>query len=118
MKNLIDHINRYRETLPNGEVRYKIIKPRKIDDRLWISSDPYNLILLDYETIKPRRHYYSSTELLSRGIVELKAKDLLGKDWASLGGMDELVLSYDALIHKMSGQLEEYIKELITTGED
>jgi len=103
----------YKEILKNGQVRLKQINPCKIDDRFWITSDPYNLILLDYETVKPRRHYYSSTNFLSRGIVELKAKDLLGKDWASLGGIDELVQSYDVLIHKTSKQLEEYVQNII-----
>ena len=113
MSNHTKETDNYKETLKNGEVRYKKIKPCKIDDRFWLTSDPYNLILLDYETVKPRRRYYSSTKFLSRGIVELKAKDLLGKDWASLGGMDNLIQSYDALIHKISGQLEDYILNVI-----
>jgi len=85
----------------------------KITDRFWISSDPYNLILLDYETVKPRRRYYSSVIQLSRGVLEIKEKDLVGKDWHSLGGIDQLIPSYDALIHKLSKDLESYIKELI-----
>ena len=113
MSNHTKETDNYKETLKNGEVRYKKIKPCKIDDRFWLTSDPYNLILLDYETVKPRRRYYSSVIQLSRGVLEIKAKDLVGKDWHSLGGIDELIPLYDALIHKISGQLEDYILNII-----
>jgi len=109
---------KHKETLKNGQVRYKPIKPCKIDNRFWITSDPHNWILVDTATIKPRHHYFPNIKLLSNCIVEFEAKELLGKDWVYLGGINALALSYDALIHKISGQLEEYIKELITTGED
>ena len=103
----------YKETLKNGQARYKAIKSSKIDNRFWITGDSHNWILVDTATIKPRHHYFPNIKLLSNCIVEFKAKELLGKDWVYLGGINALALSYDALIHKISGELEDYILNII-----
>lgn len=116
MSNHTKETDSYKETLTNGQIRYKTIKPCKIDDRFWITSDPHNLILVDYKTVKPRYYYLPNIKLLSHCVVEFKAKELLGKDWVCLGGINALALSYDTLIHKISAKLEGHIKELITPG--
>ena len=113
MSNHTTETDSYKETLLNENVRYVSFDPCKIDNRFWITSDSHNWILVDTATIKPRSHYFPSIKLLSNCIVEFKAKELLGKDWVYLGGINALALSYDALIHKMSGELEDYILNII-----
>jgi len=117
MINHTKEIDSYKETLKNGEVQYKAIKPCNIDNRFWITSDSHNLILVDYQAVKPRYRYFPNIKLLSHCIVELEAKETLGNEWVCLGGIKALALSYDALIHKMSWQLEEHIASLITLRE-
>ena len=90
---------------------------KKITDRFWLKTDPYNWILVDTVKSKPKNHYFPNIKLLSRFIVELVAKESLGNESIGLGEITSLTLSYDTLIHKISAKLEGYIKELITPGE-
>jgi hypothetical protein len=82
----------YKEILPNGEIRYKIIKPCNIDNRFWLKTDPYNWILVDTVKAKPKNHYFPNIKLLSHCIVELEAKETLGNEWVCLGGIKALAL--------------------------
>lgn len=50
---------------------------------------------------------------LSRGLIEILAKSLLGRGLTCLGDMDKLALSYDALIHKLSKDLEAFIHHVV-----
>jgi len=113
MSNHTKETNKSNEALQNQQLLNKIIKPCRVGDRFWITSDPHNWILVDTATIKPRYHYFPNIKLLSNCIVEFEAKELLGKDWVYLGGINALALSYDALIHKMSRELEDYILNII-----
>ena len=103
----------YKETLKNGQARYKAIKSSKIDNRFWITSDTNNWILVDTATIKPRYHYFPNIKLLSNCIVEFEAKELLGKDWVYLGGINALALSYDAVMKDIALKLEGYLQTII-----
>jgi len=113
MSNHIKETDSYKETLTNGQIRYKTIKPCKIDNRFWITSDPHNLILVDYKTVKPRYHYFPNIKLLSHCVVEFKAKELLGKDWVCLGGINALALSYDAVMKDIALKLEGYLQTIM-----
>ena len=105
--------NHTKETLKNGEVRYKAIKPCNIDNRFWITSDSHNLILVDYQTVKPRYHFFPNIKLLSHCVVEFKAKEFLGKDWGCLRGINDLALSYDAVMKDVALKLEDYLQTII-----
>ena len=85
----------------------------KITDRFWITSDTNNWILVDTATIKPRYHYFPNIKLLSNCIVEFEAKELLGKDWVYLGGINALALSYDAVMKDIALKLEGYLQTII-----
>jgi hypothetical protein len=113
MSNHTKETDSYKETLKNGEVRYKAIKPCNIDNRFWITSDSHNLILVDYQTVKPRYHFFPNIKLLSHCVVEFKAKEFLGKDWGCLRGINDLALSYDAVMKDVALKLEDYLQTII-----
>ena len=113
MSNHTKETNSYRETLKNGEVQYKAIKPCNIDNRFWITSDSHNLILVDYQAVKPRYRYFPNLKLLSHCIVELEAKETLGNEWVYLGGINDLALSYDAVMKDVALKLEDYLQTII-----
>jgi len=86
-----------------------------LNKRFTLSSDNYNWILIDRNTIKVKRHYFTNINQLSKFIVELKAKDCLIKGEVDLGDINSITPTYDAVTSKIAQDLVEYFSS-ITNG--
>jgi CTP-dependent riboflavin kinase len=86
-----------------------------INNRFTLSSDNYNWILIDKQTTKEKRKYFSNHKQLSKFIVELKAKDYLTKGEVDLGDINSITPTYDAVTFKIVQDLMEYFSN-ITNG--
>ena len=85
-----------------------------LDDRFTISSDKYNLILIDKQNgKKERRHYFANVKQLSNFIGELKLREGLDRCEVSLSNKSSLTPSYSSVIEETIVKLERYIDECI-----
>ena len=83
-------------------------------NRFTISSDKYNLILIDKQNgKKERRHYFANVKQLSNFIGELKLREGLDRCEVSLSNKSSLTPSYASVIEEAIGKLERYIDECI-----
>jgi len=87
----------------------------KINARFTLGSNNENWILYNYETSKPKRHYFPTIDLLVNFWVELMAKNSLPNERVELDEIIELTQAYDALIYQISNNLSDYFKD-ITEG--
>ena len=85
-----------------------------LDNRFTISSDKYNLILIDKQNGKKEsRHYFSNVKQLSHFIGELKVREGLDRCEVSLCNKSSLTPSYSSVFEEIMGELERYIDECI-----
>ena len=85
-----------------------------LDDRFSISSDKYNLILIDKQNgKKERRHYFANVKQLSNFIGELKLREGLDRCEVSLCKNSPIIPSYSSVIEETIVKLERYIDECI-----
>ena len=83
-------------------------------NRFTISSDKYNLILIDKQNgKKERRHYFANVKQLSNFIGELKLREGLDRCEASLCKNSPIIPSYSSVIEETMVKLERYIDECI-----
>jgi len=87
-------------------------------NRFTISSDKYNLILIDKQNgKKERRHYFANVKQLSNFIGELKLREGLDRCEVSLSNKSSLTPSYSSVIDEKIGELEHYIDSIIKESE-
>ena len=87
-------------------------------NRFTISSDKYNLILIDKQNgKKERRHYFANVKQLSNFIGELKLREGLDRCEVSLSNKFSLTPSYSSVIDEKIGELEHYIDSIIKESE-
>ena len=85
-----------------------------LDDRFTISSDKYNLILIDKQNgKKERRHYFANVKQLSNFIGELKLREGLDRCEVNLCKNSPIIPSYSSVIEETIVKLERYIDECI-----
>ena len=85
-----------------------------LDDRFILSSDKYNLILIDKQNgKKERRHYFANVKQLSNFIGELKLREGLDRCEVNLCKNSPLTPSYSSVIEETIVKLERYIDECI-----
>ena len=85
-----------------------------LDYRFTISSDKYNLILIDKQNgKKDRRHYFANVNQLSLFIGELDVREGLDRCEVSLCEKSSLTPSYSSVFEEIMGELERYINECI-----
>jgi hypothetical protein len=85
-----------------------------LDDRFTLSSDKYNLILIEkISGKKDKRHYFHSIKLLSNFIVEYRLRECLVRGEIGLCNKSSLTPSYASVIEEAIGKLERYIDECI-----
>ena len=83
-------------------------------NRFTISSDKYNLILIDKQNEKKeRRHYFANVKQLSNFIGELKLREGLDRCEVNLCKNSPLTPSYSSVIEETIVKLERYIDECI-----
>mgnify|MGYP000267555012 FL=1 len=83
-------------------------------NRFTISSDKYNLILIDKQNgKKERRHYFANVNQLSHFIGELKLREGLDRCEVSLCKNSPIIPSYSSVIEETIVKLERYIDECI-----
>ncbi len=83
-------------------------------NRFTISSDKYNLILIDKQNgKKERRHYFVNVKQLSNFIGELKLREGLDRCEVNLCKNSPLTPSYSSVIEETIVKLERYIDECI-----
>ncbi len=83
-------------------------------NRFTISSDKYNLILIDKQNgKKERRHYFANVKQLSNFIGELKLREGLDRCEVNLCKKSPLTPSYSSVIEETIVKLERYIDECI-----
>ena len=83
-------------------------------NRFTISSDKYNLILIDKQNgKKERRHYFANVKQLSNFIGELKLREGLDRCEVNLCKNSPLTPSYSSVIEETIVKLERYINECI-----
>jgi|TARA_B100000586_G_scaffold26949_1_gene17654 hypothetical protein len=83
-------------------------------NRFTISSDKYNLILIDKQNgKKERRHYFANVKQLSNFIGELKLREGLDRCEVNLCKNSPLTPSYSSVIEETIVKLERYIDECI-----
>ena len=83
-------------------------------NRFTISSDKYNLILIDKQNgKKERRHYFANVKQLSNFIGELKLLEGLDRCEVNLCKNSPLTPSYSSVIEATIDKLERYIEECI-----
>ena len=84
------------------------------DGRFILSSDKYNLILIDKQNgKKERRHYFANVKQLSNFIGELKLREGLDRCEVNLCKNSPLTPSYSSVIEETIVKLERYIDECI-----
>ena len=83
-------------------------------NRFTISSDKYNLILIDKQNgKKERRHYFANVKQLSNFIGELKLREGLDRCEVNLCKNSPIIPSYSSVIEEIIVKLERYIDECI-----
>lgn len=83
-------------------------------NRFTISSDKYNLILIDKQNgKKERRHYFANVKQLSNFIGELKLREGLDRCEVNLCKNSPIIPSYSSVIEETIVKLERYINECI-----
>ena len=83
-------------------------------NRFTISSDKYNLILIDKQNgKKERRHYFANVKQLSNFIGELKLREGLDRCEVNLCKNSPIIPSYSSVIEETIVKLELYIDECI-----
>ena len=83
-------------------------------NRFTISSDKYNLILIDKQNgKKERRHYFANVKQLSNFIGELKLREGLDRCEVNLCKNSPIIPSYASVIEETIVKLERYIDECI-----
>ena len=83
-------------------------------NRFTISSDKYNLILIDKQNgKKERRHYFANVKQLSNFIGELKLREGLDRREVNLCKNSPIIPSYSSVIEETIVKLERYIEECI-----
>jgi hypothetical protein len=83
-------------------------------NRFTISSDKYNLILIDKKNgKKERRHYFANVKQLSNFIGELKLREGLDRCEVNLCKNSPIIPSYSSVIEETIVKLERYIDECI-----
>ena len=83
-------------------------------NRFTISSDKYNLILIDKQNgKKERRHYFANVKQLSNFIGELKLREGLDRCEVNLCKNSPIIPSYSSVIEETIVKLERYIEECI-----
>lgn len=83
-------------------------------NRFTISSDKYNLILIDKQNgKKERRHYFANVKQLSNFIGELKLREGLDRCEVNLCKNSPIIPSYSSVIEETIVKLERYIDECI-----
>ena len=88
-------------------------------NRFTISSDKYNLILIDKQNgKKERRHYFANVKQLSNFIGELEVREGLDRCEVSLSNKSSLTPSYSSVMEETTGKLERYIDSIIKDGGD
>ena len=86
----------------------------RLDDRFTLSSDKYNLILIDKQNgKKERRHYFANVKQLSNFIGELKLREGLDRCEVNLCKNSPIIPSYSSVIEETIVKLERYIDECI-----
>ena len=89
-----------------------------LDDRFTISTDKYNLILIDKQNgKKERRHYFANVKQLSNFIGELKLRECLARGEFDISNKSSLTPSYSSVIEEKFGELEHYIDSIIKESE-
>ena len=87
-------------------------------NRFTISSDKYNLILIDKQNgKKERRHYFANVKQLSNFIGELKLREGLDRCEVSLSNKFSLTPLYSSVIDDKIAELEHYIDSIIKESE-
>ena len=83
-------------------------------NRFTISSDKYNLILIDKQNgKKERRHYFANVNQLSHFIGELKVREGLDRCEVSLCEKSSLTPSYSSVFEEIMDKLEHHIDSVI-----
>ena len=83
-------------------------------NRFTISSDKYNLILIEkLRGKKVKHHFFSSTKQLSNFIGELKLREGLDRCEVNLCKNSPIIPSYSSVIEETIVKLERYIDECI-----
>ena len=83
-------------------------------NRFTISTDKYNLILIDKKNgKKERRHYFANVKQLSNFIGELKLREGLDRCEVNLCKNSPIIPSYSSVIEETMVKLERYIDECI-----
>ena len=86
----------------------------RLDNRFTLSSDKYNLILIDKQNgKKERRHYFANVKQLSNFIGELKLREGLDRCEVNLCKNSPIIPSYSSVIEETIVKLERYIDECI-----
>ena len=86
-----------------------------LDDRFTISSDKYNLILIEkLRGKKVKHHFFSSIKLLSNFIGEYKLRKFLVKAEVDLLDNPPQTPSYSSVIEQSVLKLEHYIESIIS----
>ena len=84
------------------------------DNRLFIKTDKYNLILIEKTSGKrDRHHYFSNQKQLSRFIGELKLKESLSRQGPELIEISSETPSYSSVIEEKIDRLDVYIDQLV-----
>ena len=87
-------------------------------NRFTISSDKYNLILIDKQNGKKEsRHYFANVNQLSHFIEELNVREGLDRCEVSLCNKSSLTPSYSPVFEEIMGELEHYIDSIIKKSE-
>ena len=85
-----------------------------LDDRFILSSDKYNLILIDKQKgRKDRRHYFPNVKQLSNFLGESKLQECLARGEVILCNKSPLTPSYSSAIEEAIAKLEQYIDSII-----
>ena len=89
------------------------------DGRFILSSDKYNLILIDKQKgRKDRRHYFQNVKQLSNFIGELKLQECLARGEVILCNKSSLTPLYSPVIEEAIAKLEKYIDSIIKESEN
>ena len=90
-----------------------------LGDRFTISSDKYNLILIEkLRGEKVKHHFFSSTKQLSNFVVEYNLRECLVRGDIDLCNKSSLTPSYSSVMEETIGKLERYIDSIIKDGGD
>ena len=90
-----------------------------LNDRFTISSDKYNLILIEkLRGKKVKHHFFSSTEQLSNFVVEYNLRECLVRGDIDLCNKSSLTPSYSSVMEETIGKLERYIDSIVKDRSD